>query len=243
MTIPSPDQLATFSSLSPPSIERERPHNDTYLLATIKSNLTITKPTLILTDSSNQDFALVFDPPFTVSEPSNPNAVAEKFKQLGLKKGSTVIIRNAKKTRKEREAGQGFVVLGSLGRLAVAEEAGAGTGADGKRDGDGEGGELLGVVPGPLQMTKWMLEILRQRDESSSAPEEREEKMCDGKFDGCTTPKGKEGDQRGLKRCQGCVEVWYCSKECQTKRWTAHKDECKTIKALRKIWPRPEGME
>ncbi|KAK1780819.1 hypothetical protein QBC45DRAFT_322703 [Copromyces sp. CBS 386.78] len=245
MPIPSPDQLATFSSLLTPNggtndtPSESTDQKETYLLATIKSNLTITKPTLILTDSSNQDFALVFDPPFPVSEPRTPNAVAEKFKQMGLKKGSTVIIRNAKKTRKEREAGQGFVVLESLGRLAVAEEAGAGTGADGKKG----GGELLGVVPGPLQMTKWMLEILRQRDESSSAPEEREEKMCDGKFDGCTTPKGKEGDQKRLKRCQGCVEVWYCSKECQTKRWTAHKDECKTIKALRKIWPRPEGVE
>ncbi|KAJ4420570.1 hypothetical protein N0V85_000557, partial [Neurospora sp. IMI 360204] len=192
----------------------------------------------------NQDFALVFDPPpFTVR---NPNAVAEKFKELGLKKGNAVVIRNARRTRAEREGGQGFVVLSSLGAL---EEAEAGASDDGKKEkgneGDREesGGKLLGVVSGPLQMTKWMMELLRQRDESS-LPEERE-KMCDGKFDGCVTPRGKEGDLpgEGLKRCQGCVEVWYCSKECQKRRWIAHKDECKAIKALRRIWPSPEGVE
>lgn len=220
MPIPSPDQLTTFSSLplsvdSPsPVPDQEKDKKDTYLLATIKSNLTITKPTLILTDSSNQDFALVFDPPpFTVR---NPNAVAEKFKELGLKKGNAVVIRNARRTKAEREGGQGFVVLSSLGALAEAE-AGADDGKKEKgNEGDREsGGKLLGVVPGPLQMTKWMMEILRQRDESSP-PEEREEKMCDGKFDGCLTPRGKDrkdgGGLEALKRCQGCVEVWYCSK-------------------------------
>lgn len=158
--------------------------------------------------------------------------MTEKFREVGLKKGATIVIKNAGRTRKEREGGQGFVVLSSLGRLAEDKET---------SEQEDSGGELLGVVPGPLQMTKWMLEVLRQRDES--APEEREEKMCDGKFDGCLTPSGKEGDTKELKRCQGCLEVWYCSKKCQTRRWTAHKDECKTVKALRRIWPRSEGVE
>ncbi|EGO60297.1 hypothetical protein NEUTE1DRAFT_143752 [Neurospora tetrasperma FGSC 2508] len=261
MPIPSPTQLTTFSSLplsgdssspSPPeTVPDHQTNQDTYLFATIKSNLTITKPTLILTDSASQDFALVFDPPSAVvsSGPYTPDAVADKFKQLGLKKGNTVIIKNARRTTKKaagREEGQGFVVLRSLGRLATEPEGGLrGKGGDGDREGKEGEAELLGVVPSALFLTRVMMDILRQRDES--LPGDREEKMCDGKFDRCVTPRGKEeggdGSERGLKRCQGCVEVWYCSKECQTRRWIAHKSECKTIKALRGIWPRPEGVE
>ncbi|KAK3500172.1 uncharacterized protein B0T23DRAFT_36801 [Neurospora hispaniola] len=259
MPIPSPTQLTTFSSLplsgdssspSPPeTVPDHQTNQDTYLFATIKSNLTITKPTLILTDSASQDFALVFDPPSAVvsSGPYTPDAVADKFKQLGLKKGNTVIIKNARRTTKKaagREEGQGFVVLRSLGRLLThGEGEGKGEGKEGEgKEGEGkEGeGELLGVVPSGMFLTRVMMDILRQRDES--LPGDREEKMCDGKFDGYVTPEGKE-EEGGLKRCQGCVEVWYCSKECQTRRWIAHKSECKTIKALRGIWPRPEGVE
>ncbi|KAK3493842.1 hypothetical protein B0T13DRAFT_319829 [Neurospora crassa] len=270
MPIPSPTQLTTFSSLplsgndssssssssSPseavPDHQTNQDKEDTYLFATIKSNLTITKPTLILTDSASHDFALVFDPPSAVvsSGPYTPDAVADKFKQLGLKKGSTVIIKNARRTTTttqkkaaagREEEGQGFVVLRSLGRLLQAGEKPEGGAVSGKEEGEGEGkeAELLGVVPSALFLTRVMMDILRQRDES--LPGDREEKMCDGKFDGCVTPRGKE--EGGLKRCQGCVEAWYCSKECQTKRWIAHKSECKTIKALRGIWPRPEGVE
>ncbi|KAK3392085.1 hypothetical protein B0T20DRAFT_489252 [Sordaria brevicollis] len=257
MVIPSPDQLSTFSSLpvfsSHPS--QSQGEKDRYLLATLKSNLTITKPTLILTDLGGQDFALVFDTPFSVSEPRNPNAVAERFKEVGLKKGVTVVIKNARRTTAGREGGQGFVVLESLGALGALGdgEAGAGGGkkggsgkGEGKGDGegdDGSGGYLMGVVPGSLELTKKLMEVLRQKDKRGAGGED-EEKVCDGKADdGCSTPKGKGDDGKGLKRCQGCLEVWYCSKECQTRRWTAHKDECKTSKALRKIWPRPEGLE
>lgn len=161
-----------------------------------------------------------------------------------MKRGTTVIVKNARRTDTKREGGQGFVVLGSLGALAGDGEGGGdGSGggkgrgkgkglarggdggeeegegknrSEGDDDGDGgggeEGGRLMGVVPAPLEMTKSMLEVLRQRDEASASGEEREEKKCDGKFDGCITPGGREGDGKGLKRCQGCLEVWYCSK-------------------------------
>lgn len=252
MPIPSPTQLTTFSSLplsgdsslplsghdsssSSSSLlealpnhqpNKDKDKEDTYLFATIKSNLTITKPTLILTESASHDFALVFDPPSAVvsSEPYTPDAVADKFKKLGLKPGNTVIIKNARRTTQKKaaaegreEGGQGFVVLRSLGRLQAGEkpEGGAASGrgsskerGEGEEEGEGEG-ELLGVVPSALFLTRVMMDILRQRDES--LPGDREEKMCDGKFDGCVTPEGKE-EEGGLKRCQGCVEVWYCSK-------------------------------
>lgn len=32
-----------------------------------------------------------------------------------------------------------------------------------------------------------------------------------------------------MKRCTQCRSVLYCSRECQTKHWPAHKGECKRL--------------
>ena len=32
-----------------------------------------------------------------------------------------------------------------------------------------------------------------------------------------------------MKRCTQCRSVLYCSRECQTKHWPAHKGECKQL--------------
>ena len=32
-----------------------------------------------------------------------------------------------------------------------------------------------------------------------------------------------------LKKCGGCMQRLYCSEECQTAEWPAHKDECRRI--------------
>jgi hypothetical protein len=42
-------------------------------------------------------------------------------------------------------------------------------------------------------------------------------------------------DGAGLKKCAVCLEVFYCSKECQVAHWLAHKVECK--------WRANERME
>ena len=34
----------------------------------------------------------------------------------------------------------------------------------------------------------------------------------------------------GTKRCGGCKQTYYCSRECQTKHWPSHKTKCKEIK-------------
>ena len=36
--------------------------------------------------------------------------------------------------------------------------------------------------------------------------------------------------EEGTKRCSGCKQTYYCSKECQTKHWQIHKKKCKQIR-------------
>eukprot|EP00961_Rhodomonas_salina_P165443 2229003-Rhodomonas_salina.3 len=41
------------------------------------------------------------------------------------------------------------------------------------------------------------------------------------------------GAQAGLKACQQCKTVHYCSGDCQKKDWPEHKRECLAVKAAR----------
>lgn len=103
-----------------------------YLLAQIKDDMTITKPTLVLTDRANAPFALVFD---------GLDRDALNFKSLGLKKGNTAVILQAIRTPPKEEGKRGFVSIprgkadtvkaipGSLERvLAVGERLRRGLG-------------------------------------------------------------------------------------------------------------------
>jgi hypothetical protein len=40
----------------------------------------------------------------------------------------------------------------------------------------------------------------------------------------CTTP-GCDGI--GAKKCAGCLNVYYCTRECQLSHWSTHKAECR----------------
>ena len=44
----------------------------------------------------------------------------------------------------------------------------------------------------------------------------------------CIVCRKKENIVEGitLKRCGGCKKKMYCSRECQTKHWGTHKNEC-----------------
>ena len=41
-----------------------------------------------------------------------------------------------------------------------------------------------------------------------------------------------------LKMCNGCMEVRYCNKDCQTNDWDNHKDDCRKFKFVLKLNPR-----
>jgi hypothetical protein len=128
-----------------------------YLLATITENMTLTKPTLILSDTTAAPFALIFN-----SRPATgPDAL--DLRAMGLKKGATVVFPNARRTPGKEEGKQGFVAVereregsvrvvpGDLERVRrVGEWLGArvGDGEQGGRgcDGCGEGGGGKGLM-------------------------------------------------------------------------------------------------
>jgi hypothetical protein len=42
------------------------------------------------------------------------------------------------------------------------------------------------------------------------------------------THRAKPGcDGAGVKKCAGCLKVYYCARECQRAHWTAHMLECR----------------
>jgi len=46
----------------------------------------------------------------------------------------------------------------------------------------------------------------------------------------------KNAQETKLKKCSGCLEVRYCSKECQTTAWyKGHKVSCKDFSGLKKM--------
>lgn len=71
-----------------------------HLLAQVKDNMTINKPTLVLNDRDGSPFALVFE---------GLDRDGLDLKGLGLKKGATAVISNAIRVRPVKEGQRGFV--------------------------------------------------------------------------------------------------------------------------------------
>ncbi|KAI5925106.1 hypothetical protein F4810DRAFT_708908 [Camillea tinctor] len=98
MSAPGTDLLSAFPAFYelPPSSAPSSSDEDTwYLLAQIKENMTLTKPTLIVTDRKGVDFAVTFDD-------------ALDLKARGFRKGRTLVAPRA--TREDREEGKKAIV-------------------------------------------------------------------------------------------------------------------------------------
>ena len=92
-----PEVIATGPS---PGEEEER--EEWFLLAQVKDDMTITKPTLVLGDREGSPFALVF------------NGLERgdlDLKKLGLKKGATAVVPRARRTPPKEETKRGFVAV------------------------------------------------------------------------------------------------------------------------------------
>jgi hypothetical protein len=109
--------------VEPPTLPKASDPNPAYhLLAEIKHNMTLTKPTLICTDRDGVEFALTF------------NDEHIDLKAKGLKKGNCVVVPNARVIPSEKEGGRGYVqvfkgegefVRGLPGGLEAVVRAGA----------------------------------------------------------------------------------------------------------------------
>lgn len=95
LTIPQDDESDPTPKLTSSSSDEEW-----YLLAQIKDNMTINKPTLVLTDRDASPFALVFE---------GLGRDDLDLKGLGLKKGCTAVIPRARRTKPADETKRGFV--------------------------------------------------------------------------------------------------------------------------------------
>ncbi|KAL1838471.1 hypothetical protein VTJ49DRAFT_2639 [Mycothermus thermophilus] len=211
----SPTTFPPFTALpfkSSTDDDESNDDEDYYLLAQISQNMTLTKPTLILTDSTSTTFALVFD--------SRPGAGLETLdlRRMGLKPGATLCLRGARRgLPPSKEGGAGAERNGKQGHVVVSRE---------------EEGRVK-AIPAGLDKVVALGGWLRRRDL-------QREKKCEscGKGSGGGGGGGEEEGGKGLKKCTGCGEVEYCSKECQITAWNeGHKADCKVIKAIRSIWP------
>ncbi|KAF2962733.1 hypothetical protein GQX73_g10838 [Xylaria multiplex] len=100
-----PSQFPTFYELPAASAGGQvpgSPDGSWCLLAQIKENMTITKPTLIVTDRTGVDFALLFE---------------DMISLKGFRKGYTVAVPNARRTDREGE-GKKAVVRVPVGQSA-----------------------------------------------------------------------------------------------------------------------------
>jgi hypothetical protein len=101
-----PSSFPTFYELpaasSPDAPSTDSSDENWCLLAQIKENMTITKPTLIVTDRTGVDFALLFEDTINL-------------KDLGFRKGYTLAVPNARRTDREGE-GKKAVVRVPAGR-------------------------------------------------------------------------------------------------------------------------------
>ncbi|KAI0414345.1 hypothetical protein F5X98DRAFT_252934 [Xylaria grammica] len=98
-------QFPTFYELPAVSADGQAPSSQDEswcLLAQIKENMTITKPTLIVTDRTGVDFALLFE---------------DSISLKGFRKGYTVAVPNVRRTDREGE-GKKAVVRVPAGRSA-----------------------------------------------------------------------------------------------------------------------------
>ncbi|KAL1902970.1 hypothetical protein Sste5346_000882 [Sporothrix stenoceras] len=219
----------TDRSLFPPFLElpeddgtQAQSGGDVVLLAQVKDNMTITKPTLVLTDRDGTGFALVFD---------GLERDSLDLGKLGLKKGATAVIKGARQTVPAQSGDDSLTAKAArrpFMRVAL-----------------GQAHTVL-AVPTGLEQTIAIAGKLRPRQEQAQKEGYQQCEACGAAGASTATTSGDTASSAGttaaspakkLLKCTGCGQAWYCDRTCQTAGWSGgHKSECKALKALTAIW-------
>ncbi|KAI1394313.1 uncharacterized protein F4822DRAFT_387880 [Hypoxylon trugodes] len=201
-----PTHFPSFNEL-PPTSSPTLPQETWYLIAQIREDMTITKPTLIVRDRTGIDFAVTFDD--GDHRGLNPNSTTNTTKgKTGFRKGHTLVIPRA--TRTDRGDGKKAVV-----------RVPAGSAAD------------VRIVPGALERVLEMGAIIAGiREQEKQGTRVKKCAVCGkteedgGKEDSLSRCTGCGLAAYCSKECQ--VRGW---------NELGHKANCKVIKAIREIWP------
>lgn len=110
LTIPQDDQDQGPPSSNNNTTTSSQDQQDWYLLAQVKDNMTINKPTLVLTDRDANPFALVFE---------GLGRDDLDLRALGFKKGCTALVPRARRTKPADESKRGFVRVDKAHAAAV----------------------------------------------------------------------------------------------------------------------------
>ncbi|KIH86847.1 zinc finger, mynd-type domain containing protein [Sporothrix brasiliensis 5110] len=179
------------------------------LLAQVKDNMTITKPTLVLTDRDGTGFALVFD---------GLERDGLDLAKLGLKKGATAVVQGARQTVPVQSGDAASLTAKAARRPFLRVAPGQ--------------AHTVRAVPAPLDQTVAVASKMRAWQERAQQEGHQHCEAC-----GAAGAAGAATQGKTLLKCTGCSQAWYCDRTCQTKGWNSgHKSECKALKALSAIW-------
>ncbi|CAK7201675.1 hypothetical protein SEUCBS139899_004384 [Sporothrix eucalyptigena] len=210
-------------SLFPPFLELPEDHGassssigsvgvDRILLAQVKDNMTITKPTLVLTDRDGHGFALVFD---------GLDRDGLDLNKLGLKKGATAVVHGARQTVPEQKNTDETLTAKAARRQFLRVAPGQ--------------VHTVQAVPTGLEQTVALAAKLREQQQRTLAEGTYHCEACG--VSGTSNTSELDPAAKKLLKCTGCGHAWYCDRTCQTKGWSnGHKSECKALKALSTIW-------
>ncbi|KAI5860286.1 hypothetical protein GGS23DRAFT_243586 [Durotheca rogersii] len=220
-----PTLFPTFQELS-----SSTPASPPFLLAQIREDMTITKPTLIVRDRTGAEFAVTFDDGDHRGLDAPPSSSSAAPHDLLTAGGGA-------------SAGKRFRRGHTLVVPAAAREA---RGGGGKKDVvrvPRGGGAAVRVLPAPLERVLEVGAVMAAvaHEERSGSDGEgggaRRKTRCGAC--GKDEDEGEGEEKVSLMRCTGCGTVAYCSKACQVRGWSEldHKTNCKLIRAIKEIWP------
>ncbi|KAI1763807.1 hypothetical protein GGR53DRAFT_466942 [Hypoxylon sp. FL1150] len=217
-----PSSTATTTTTTSLPSTPPAPDNTWFLLAQIRENMTITKPTLVVRDRAGLDFAVTFDDGDHRGLPLSSPSSSSSSSPPRFRRGHTLVVPRATRTDREGE-GEG---RGNNNKKKAVVRVPAGQ----------SGG--VRVIPGGLEQ---VVEMGRVVDGMQQGADAKKCAAC-GEAEGEGEGEGQgEGQGKGkvLMRCTGCGVAAYCSKACQARGWSemGHKSNCKVVKSIKEIWP------